>query len=165
MSGLNHNRRTILIGIGNDGRSDDALGWLFADRFAESSDLEVIYRYQLQVEDAELISAYDCVIFVDASVQEMETGFCFQQCRPAASVHFSTHKIDPATILWLTKEIYQASVQGYIFAIQGYEWALKQQLSEKAAQHFQQALLYFEQDILPAIAAGVEQIMTPSERI
>lgn len=160
MSALNRNKKTLLIGIGNDGRGDDALGWLFADRFAECSDLEVVYRYQLQVEDAELISAYDRVIFVDASVQEMETGFCFQPCLPVASVHFSTHKVDPATILWLAKEMYQAPVHGYVLAIQGYEWELQQGLSEKATQHFQQALFYFEQHILPAVAAGFEQTIS-----
>ena len=165
MSGLNRNKKTLLIGIGNDGRSDDALGWLFADRFAECSDLEVIYRYQLQVEDAELISAYERVIFVDAGVQEMETGFCFQPCLPVTSVHFSTHKVDPGTILWLAREIYQSPVQGFVLAIQGYEWELQQGLSAKAAQHFQQALFYFKQHVLPFIAAGIEQIIYPSDRI
>lgn len=157
MSGLNRNKKTLLIGIGNDGRGDDAVGWLFADRFAKCSELEVIYRYQLQVEDAELISAYDRVIFVDASVLEMKTGFSFQPCLPAASVHFSTHRVDPGTILWLAGEMYQAPVRGFILAVQGYEWGLQQGLSEKAARNFQQALFYFEEHVLPEIANGLEQ--------
>jgi hydrogenase maturation protease len=165
MSGLNRNPKTLLIGIGNDGRSDDALGWLFADRLANFSNLEVVFRYQLQVEDAELITAYQRVIFVDASVRKIETGFSFQPCLPEASVHFSTHKVDPATILWLARELYQSPVQGFVLAIQGYEWELQQGLSEKASQHFQQALLYFEQHILPAIAAEFVPIMYPSVQI
>ncbi|MCC6279795.1 MAG: hydrogenase maturation protease [Saprospiraceae bacterium] len=165
MSALNRNKKTLLIGIGNDGRGDDALGWLFADRFAECRDLEVIYRYQLQVEDAELISAYEQVIFVDASVLEMEKGFSFQPCLPVASVHFSTHKVDPGTILWLAREMYQSAVQGYILAIQGYEWELQQGLSEKATQHFQQAFLYFEKHVLPAITAEFVPLMHTSDPI
>lgn len=149
MRGLNPDNKTILIGIGNDGRRDDAMGWLFADQFSNNSALEVAYRYQLQIEDAALISQYDCVIFVDASVQEIETGFYFQKCHPVASVHFSTHKIDPATILWLAKEIYQASTVGYVLAIQGYEWELQQGLSTAAAQNFEKAVEYFRKELSP----------------
>jgi hydrogenase maturation protease len=149
MNALNPDHKTILIGIGNDGRADDALGWLFADQFADNSALEVVYRYQLQIEDAELISQYDCVIFVDASLQEMETGFYFQKCEPVASVHFSTHSIDPGTILWLAKEIYPAAPVGYVLAIQGYEWALHQGLSKVAAQNFEKAIAHFRQVLSP----------------
>ena len=78
MNELNPDHKTILIGIGNDGRGDDALGWLFADQFADNSALEVAYRYQLQIEDAALIGQYDCVVFVDASLPTIETGFYFQ---------------------------------------------------------------------------------------
>ena len=151
MNGLNPENKMILIGIGNDGRRDDALGWLFADQFADHSALEVAHRYQLQIEDAALIGQYDCVIFVDASLQEIESGYCFQQCQPVASVHFSTHKIDPATILWLAKEIYQAATVGYVLAIQGYEWGLHQGLSTPAAQNLEKALEHFRQTLLPAL--------------
>ena len=48
-------RKTLLIGIGNSGRSDDALGWKFVDEFVEYGHLfDLEYRYQLQIEDAEL---------------------------------------------------------------------------------------------------------------
>jgi hydrogenase maturation protease len=151
MNELNPDHKTILIGIGNDGRGDDALGWLFADQFADNSVLEVAYRYQLQIEDAALIGQYDCVVFVDANLLEIETGFYFQQCQPKASVHFSTHRIDPATILWLAKEIYQASTVGFVLAIQGYEWGLHQGLSTAAAQNLEKAVGYFRQALSPAL--------------
>ena len=149
MNGLNPDHKTILIGIGNDGRGDDALGWLFADQFAGDSSFDVAYRYQLQIEDAELIGHYDCVVFADASLQEIETGCCFQKCQPAASLHFSTHRIDPSTILWLAKEIYQASTTGYVMAIQGYEWNLQQGLSARAAQNLEKAITHFHKARLP----------------
>ena len=145
MNALNPEHKTILIGIGNDGRGDDALGWLFANQFSDNSGLEVVYRYQLQIEDAELIGQYDCVIFVDASLQEIETGFYFQECQPLASVHFSTHRIAPATVLWLAREVYQAATVGYVLAIQGYEWGLGQGLSLAAGQNLEKALGYFRQ--------------------
>ncbi|MDX2134789.1 MAG: hydrogenase maturation protease [Saprospiraceae bacterium] len=151
MNGPNPEHKTILIGIGNDGRGDDALGWLFADQFADNSALEVVYRYQLQVEDAALIGRYDCVVFADAGLPEMETGFCFQICHPVASVHFSTHRLDPATVLWLAKEVCQASTNGYVMAIQGYEWGLRQGLSARAAQNLKKAVTHFREVFLRAV--------------
>ena len=57
-------RKTLLIGIGNSGRSDDALGWKFVDEFADYDYLfDLEYRYQLQIEDSELVSRYKKVIF------------------------------------------------------------------------------------------------------
>ncbi|RLD75788.1 MAG: Ni/Fe hydrogenase, partial [Bacteroidetes bacterium] len=60
--------KTIVFGIGNIGRQDDGLGWLFLDHLKEKqfNHLDLEYRYQLQIEDAELICNYDTVIFVDA---------------------------------------------------------------------------------------------------
>lgn len=146
MNGLKDSRKTILIGIGNDGRSDDALGWLFADKFSKNDALEVVCRYQLQIEDAELISHFDTVIFVDASLKKLKEGYTFEKCVPQASVHFSTHKADPATILWLAKEVYGATTVGYILAIQGYHWELHQGLSDQAAPNLAKAISFFEKE-------------------
>lgn len=148
MLGLNPDNKTILIGIGNDGRGDDALGWLFADRFSGNPALDVVFRYQLQVEDAALISVYDCVVFADASILEIAGGFELRKCSPTASLHFSTHRLAPATIMWLAKEIYQASTVGYVVAIQGYCWELHQGLSPAAAQNLEKAVKYPEANVL-----------------
>lgn len=153
MSGL-RDKKVILIGIGNDGRGDDALGWQFADRLANNPVLEVAYRYQLQVEDAALISTFDCVVFVDATMQALEQGFSFQRCEPAASLYFSTHKIAPATVLWLAREIYQTAACGYILAIQGEYWDLHRGLSARATLNFDQAYAFFVQQILPQLENG-----------
>ena len=55
---------TLLLAIGNCGREDDGLGWKFADYFQDMNidTVAIEYRYQLQVEDAELISDYATVI-------------------------------------------------------------------------------------------------------
>ncbi len=59
----------LVIAIGNCGRNDDGLGWKFADYLRErgTGNMDIEYRYQLQVEDALLVSGYDLVFFVDAS--------------------------------------------------------------------------------------------------
>ena len=148
MSVLNHKGIRLVIGIGNDGRGDDAMGWLFADWIAQNGMMEVEYRYQLQVEDAELISLYEEVIFVDASLEEIEQGFYFKKCEPAAAIHFSTHKIDPATILWLAREIYGATTLGYVLAIRGYNWQLEQGLSGEAKENYSRAVVFFEKEMM-----------------
>jgi hydrogenase maturation protease len=136
-------KNNILIGIGNDGRGDDALGWLFVERFGENPGWESALRYQLQIEDAEMISQFDTVVFVDASVEEIVEGFHFTRCVPKASTHFSTHKIDPATILWMAREIYGSKVEGYVMAIQGFNWELHLGLSAQAETNLGKALGHF----------------------
>ena len=58
----------LLIGIGNCSRRDDGLGWAFLDKLKKKmpTGVELIYKYQLNIEDAEMISKTDTVIFIDA---------------------------------------------------------------------------------------------------
>ena len=57
--------KTLLFGIGNSGRSDDGLGWEFLDKIKPNFpiDFDMEYRYQLQIEDAELAKQYQRVMF------------------------------------------------------------------------------------------------------
>ena len=65
-------KNILIIGIGNSGRSDDGLGWLMLDTIENKfSNVDVLYRYQLQIEDAEILSHYPTVIFVDACISEL----------------------------------------------------------------------------------------------
>ena len=51
MNVLKADKKILLLGIGNNGRSDDALGWKFVEEFTSRQELfDVEYRYQLQVE-------------------------------------------------------------------------------------------------------------------
>jgi len=137
--------KTLLIGIGNYGRSDDAMGWKFIDEFSDLSDLfDFEYRYQLQIEDAELVSKYKKVIFVDASHEKMEKGFSFYPCIPAPTSAFTTHKLNPETVLWLTGELFSAPPKSYVMAIGGVTWELHQGLSNEAEENFGKAVSYFK---------------------
>lgn len=144
MNGPNTPDKTLLIGIGNDGRGDDALGWMFADHFAEHPALDVIHRYQLQIEDAELISHYSRVVFADATQESLPEGFAFGACVPEASVQLSTHALDPATVLWLAAELYGANVEGYVMAMQGTQWELGEGVSAAAEEGLGKAVDVFQ---------------------
>jgi len=134
-----------MIGIGNYGRADDALGWKFLDELADSADrYDFEYRYQLQIEDAELVSKYEKVIFVDAARQQLENGFSFYDCLPAPTSTFSSHQLNPETVLWLAGELFTDPPKGYVLAISGIKWRLHHGLSRQAVKNFKNAVACFK---------------------
>ena len=69
----------LIIGIGNSGRKDDGLGWLMLDFIKKKFfNIDCLYRYQLQIEDAAILSHYPTVVFVDATRDNTENGFFFR---------------------------------------------------------------------------------------
>ena len=141
--------KIIILGIGNNGRQDDGLGWMFLDFLEEqNSDIDIEFRYQLQIEDADLISNYDTVIFVDATKEETEEGFYLKPCHPSEKYSFSTHALAPETVLYLSHKLYDHNPDAFIFAIQGYDWELKMGLSEKGTVNLEKAKKYFKDSVL-----------------
>jgi len=74
---------TVIFGIGNCGRGDDGLGWAFLDRIQQEPGFRglIEYRYQLQPEDAALISRAERVLFVDSYRGDLRGGFQFKPCK------------------------------------------------------------------------------------
>ena len=145
--------RILCIAIGNSGRGDDGIGWKFADelkRFGYNF-LDYEYRYQLQIEDAVLISSYDTVIFVDASHAVLENGFEMKNCTVANHYFFSSHMQSAETILYLASDLYNKYPDAYTLAISGLYWDLKTSLSKEAKKNIQLALSFFIKDFLPTI--------------
>jgi len=139
-------KKILIIGIGNTGRSDDGLGWKFAEKseelFRDGCDIE--YRYQLQVEDAELISHYDTVIFADAIDNELQKGFSFVKCEPGSEYFFSSHIQSPEAILYLSKTVFGKSPEAFLLKLQGMEWGMKTQLSEVAEKNLKMATSFLK---------------------
>ena len=132
--------KTIIIGIGNYGRRDDGLGWRFLDLLEKSGythDME--YRYQLQIEDAQLISAYDNVIFVDACVNNMDTHYSFSTLEKEYSLSPITHSISPGQLMFLCAELYGSCPEANVLAIRGYAFGLENGLSDEAEESLQAA--------------------------
>ena len=139
----------IIIGIGNSGRQDDGLGWAFLDSIINKASVgtRFEYKYQLQIEDAELIGEFKTVIFVDASKNDLENSFSFEKCGASNKYSFSTHSLVPETILYLSEHLYDHKPKAYVFAIQGYEWELKNGLSKKGTENLNNAVEYFTNNI------------------
>lgn len=132
--------KTLIIGIGNIGRSDDALGWMFLDRLKGMSNLVLEYRYQLQIEDAELISQYKRVIFVDAYKGDLDEGFFFKECIGEKQENLNSHALLPETVVWLCQELFDSKPETLVMAIQGFNWDLAMGVSDEAVVNLDKAL-------------------------
>ena len=142
--------KTLIIGIGNNTRQDDGLGWCFLDNLEKegfNSD-NLLYKYQLMVEDAELIGDYNTVIFIDACKTDIEAGFKVEQLFPAEQVTFSTHAVPPNQILNLCETIYNKKPKAYVVKIQGFNWNIKIGLGKKATLNLNNSFAYFKNKFL-----------------
>lgn len=137
--------KMLLIGIGNCSRRDDGLGWAFLDDVKKKlpPNIELIYKYQLNIEDAELISKADRVLFIDAFSGKLENGFKYEKCLPLDSFEFTTHALSPGVIVSLCKNLYDWEPDASVLKIQGSEWELKDGLSKLAEINLQKALVFF----------------------
>ncbi len=136
---------TLLIGIGNSGRQDDGLGWALLDAIGSQPDLQAHceYRYQLQIEDAELVSHFRRCIFIDASQSVLCHGFEYIDCQPALEFEFSTHKLSPESVLYLCQKLYHRSPTAKLLLIQGVSWDLEIGLTQFAQSNLENALSFF----------------------
>jgi hydrogenase maturation protease len=140
---------TLLIGIGNNARQDDGLGWLFLDLLGvEGYSGPVLYRYQLQIEDAEAVAGFEHVIFIDAFKESLSGGFVFQQITPDPHFVYTTHQVMPESILYLANKLFDAKPKAFQLLIQGNKWSLKEELTPGAQQNLKHALDFTQLFIL-----------------
>ena len=140
--GAKDNNPLLVIAIGNDARQDDGLGWAFGQAIEAGKDFHgaIVYRYQLQVEDALLIADYRNVLFVDACQEKLPMGFAFTPLQADVDFGFTTHQLSPATVLALAKQLYGAAPQAFLLKISGAAWELEQGLSKAGAQNLTSAV-------------------------
>ncbi|MEN8251833.1 MAG: hydrogenase maturation protease [Bacteroidota bacterium] len=139
--------KALLIGIGNCGRRDDGLGWAFLDEISKclGDKYDYDYKYQLNIEDAELISEVDTVVFIDAFSGELENGFAIEECEPVDSFEFTTHALSPGVVVSLCKSLYNAEPNAYVIKINGEGWELCEGLTKNAQDNLKKALdCFFE---------------------
>ncbi|MCP3933274.1 MAG: hydrogenase maturation protease [Bacteroidetes bacterium] len=140
-----NSKDTIVFGIGNCGRRDDGLGWAFLDAVKEDGRFKGVleHRFQLQVEDADLITNYKNVLFVDAYEPNLPDGFLLEKCKPAGKFSFSTHQIEPSSILFLCQDLFEYLPNSHLLIIQGYEWELNNEMSLGAHKNLKKAVAHF----------------------
>jgi hydrogenase maturation protease len=136
---------TLIIGIGNNTRQDDGLGWCFLEKLTKEgfNTENLVFKYQLMVEDADLIANYKTIIFVDACKTELKDGFEIKRLYPAKQVAFSTHEVPPNQVLSLCETIYHKKPKAFVVKIQGYAWDIEIGLSEKAIENLTKSIVNF----------------------
>jgi hydrogenase maturation protease len=137
-------RPELIVGIGNSGRSDDGLGWAFLDALRLiNTDSQLEYRYQLNVEDAEMISRYSSVLFVDSSVHDDLQDYRITKLLPVSSSSFTSHSLDPGTVLHLADQLYGRRPAAFLLEIKGLEWGLREAISMQARANLDAAVQDF----------------------
>ena len=148
MEALN-SEKTLMIGIGNSGRSDDGLGWAFVEAVEKANWFTgpTLLRYQLQVEDADLIRNYENVIFVDASAKDIPEGFKWEEVLPEDEFEYTTHQLSPGAVLHLCEFIYKRKPRAYLMSISAENWELGLELGRKAKKNLDASLDFFSKKI------------------
>ena len=106
-------------------------------------------NYQLNIEDAELISRFDVVVFADASVNAAEP-FDFQPLeKKLPMVGFSSHSITAGSLLGLSEQLFNAEPRAYTLAIRGYDFDdFGEYLSPKSIENLSGSVEFLREKVL-----------------
>jgi hydrogenase maturation protease len=140
---MSNRKKILFFGYGNLGRQDDGLGVRLAEKleanedFCQKHNVDVDANYQLNVEDALLISEYDLVVFADASLKA-QAPCQWEKLQPAAEIQFTTHAMHPASVLSLCHDLYKKEPETYLLTMPGVEWELSEEMSEQAKSYLEE---------------------------
>lgn len=137
--------RKLLLGIGHESKNDDAIALRFIDQILEdvTSDWEAVRRERLRVQDADLVSKYDLVVFVVPYNEKLKNGYALTECHARVDIEYAGSAMNPCSVLALCRNRYARKPASFVLAIQGFEWADRQELSERARRNLTAALDYF----------------------
>lgn len=145
--------KILIYGYGNPGREDDGLGIELVRRMEEWSKtigfegIEFDSNYQLNIEDADLISGKDLVIFADASTEEIE-NYVLTEVTGENDVSFTTHAASPGYIVKLCQDLFGKCPKVHLLHIKGYRWDFKEGLSEPAEKNLKKATRFLQEYLL-----------------
>jgi hydrogenase maturation protease len=155
-------KRVLIYGYGNPGRQDDGLGAAFIQKMEEwistnpSTGINLDCNYQLNIEDAEVISGMDLVVFVDASQEEIEDFSFTRVDASSARVEFSMHAVSPAFVVDLCKKMFHDAPDTYLLHIKGSQWDFKEELSKTAVENLEKAFTFLTNKILKGELVALE---------
>lgn len=141
-------RRIVVLGYGNPGRRDDGLGPALASAIEALAlpGVSVEEAFQLNIEDAATLAAHDGALFVDASMASAEP-FEFRRAAAAPSIAFTSHAVEPESVLAICEEHFDPAPEAWVLAIRGYDFSLGEGLTPQAERNLEDALS-FVQDLL-----------------
>ncbi|WPD21089.1 MAG: hydrogenase maturation protease [Candidatus Electrothrix scaldis] len=140
MSSPSASPKVLVYGFGNPGREDDGAGVALAERIRAAAlpGVTTDTNYQLNVEDALLLSEHDLVIFADATHNPVDR-FSFYRLQPDASVSFTTHAMSPGSVLALCTQLYGKTPAAYLLEIAGTSFELREGMSAEGTENAEAA--------------------------
>ncbi len=152
---MNSNKKILIYGYGNPGRRDDGMGLKITEMVEEWKEIhnlnqiEVDSNYQLNVEDAEKVSQYDVVIFVDASQETDLSNFRLTDVvANDQKVEFTMHAVSPAYIMHLCKKLFNKEPEAKLLSIKGYRWEFEEGISDSATLNMERAYIFLQCQIM-----------------
>ena len=132
---------TLIIGIGNPSRGDDALGPMLIERLEalHLPDVELLTDFQLQVEFALDLQDRQQVIFVDASLTA-SPPFSFTPVIAEEDASYSSHALSPGAVLHAYQKLFGKPPQADVLAIRGEAFELGEGISAAATANLKAAL-------------------------
>ncbi|MEC4750326.1 hydrogenase maturation protease [Methylomicrobium sp. Wu6] len=137
----------LLLACGNPSRGDDALGPLlleFVEAHCDSSEIELLTDFQLQIEHALDLENRELVLFVDASVSCADP-FELTELEPALDSSYTTHAMSPAAVMAVYRSIKKQPLPPcFLLGIKGESFELGEGVSGNAGKNLQQACRFVE---------------------
>lgn len=135
----------LIYGIGNVGRQDDGLGWAFVD-WLEADGLcpnaQLHRGYQLLLEDADLISTKERVLFIDATMAASVASFRVERAVPAMDHTFTSHAVSIPAIMATSQQCFGRLPLVHVLAIRGFEFELRMGLTPSARRNLDDAMTH-----------------------
>lgn len=139
----------LVLGYGNPGRGDDALGPAFLERIEALRDsrpdwpeIECLTDFQLQVEHALDLKGRSRVLFVDASASA-PPPFTWSRIAPEEDRSYTTHSLKPQALLHVFERLTgESPPAAFVLGIHGERFELGEPLSRAAAASLEAAVAF-----------------------
>lgn len=141
----------LVIGYGNPGRGDDALGPACLGRLAALQEVrpnwpafDYIEDLQLNPEHAVDLLDRKLVLFIDADVS-CSPPFTFTRLQPARHSGYSSHAMSPAAVVHVYKEVYGSPPPPcFLLSVRGDEFELGGPMSDRAKTNLESVCQFCE---------------------
>lgn len=135
----------LLIGYGNELRSDDGAGIRAVEKIAVRDLLaRVITCHQLSPELADDIAAAAQVVFVDAYVaNERGAGLRIERIGDGDACGASAHRSEPAALLELARRLHGSVPDAWMIGIPAYCFDAGEVISRATAQRVDEVVAWF----------------------
>ena len=123
--------KILVLGYGNSSRRDDGAGWFVIEHLQPAGlpDVVLLTAHQLEVDQAEVISHFDYVIFVDAAVPQSPKPITETVIQPKFQSHAVAHYLAPSDLVSLSDTLYGRVPRAVLFSIRGTDFGFGTGLS------------------------------------